>query len=99
MSREEDDLYWNYVVARFSAYRNVWWSLANEYDLMKHKTLEDWERCARILCEKDPYNHLRSIHNCHGFYDYNRPWITHCKDPEAGAVFKCRVCDEVAGNL
>ncbi len=78
MSSEEDDLYWNYVVTRFSAYRNVWWSLANEYDLMKHKTLEDWERYARILCEKDPYHHLRSIHNCHGFYDYNRPWITHC---------------------
>ena len=26
MSREEDDLYWKYVVARFAAYRNVWWS-------------------------------------------------------------------------
>jgi hypothetical protein len=85
MSREEDDLYWNYVIARFSAYRNVWWSLANEYDLMKHKTLEDWERYAQILCEKDPYHHLRSIHNCHGFYDYNRPWITHCSIQRQGS--------------
>ncbi len=78
MTKEQDDRYWNYVLARFSAYRNVWWSLANEYDLMEHKTLEDWERYASIICEKDPYNHLRSIHNCHGFYDYHRPWITHC---------------------
>lgn len=78
MSKEEDDLYWRYVLARFSAYRNVWWSLANEYDLMEHKTLKDWERYARIICEEDPYSHLRSIHNCHGFYDYRRPWITHC---------------------
>ena len=78
MSREEDDLYWNYVVARLSAYRNVWWSLANEYDLLKEKSLEDWERYASILCEKDPYTHLRSIHNCIEFYDYTRPWITHC---------------------
>lgn len=78
MSKEEDDLYWRYVLARFSAYRNVWWSLANEYDLMEHKTLKDWERYARIICEEDPYSHLRSIHNCHGFYDYRRPWVTHC---------------------
>ncbi len=78
MTKEQDDKYWNYVLARFSAYRNVWWSLANEYDLMENKTIEDWERYASIICKKDPYNHLRSIHNCHGFYDYHRPWITHC---------------------
>ena len=39
MSKEEDDLYWKYVIARFAAYRNVWWSLANEYDLMPQKSL------------------------------------------------------------
>ena len=42
MNAEEDDLYWNYIVARFSAYRNVWWSLANEYDLMPAKKQADW---------------------------------------------------------
>lgn len=78
MTPEQDDLYWHYVIARFSAYRNVWWSLANEYDLMPQKTIADWERYAQILCEKDPYHHLRSIHNCQSFYDYSRPWITHC---------------------
>jgi hypothetical protein len=78
MGREADDLYWNYVIARFSAYRNVWWSLANEYDVMRSKTLADWEHYAEILCRKDPYHHLRSIHNCIKYYDYMRPWITHC---------------------
>lgn len=78
MTREQDDLYWNYLLARFSAYRNVWWSLANEYDLMRAKTLADWEHYAALLCEKDPYNHLRSIHNCVSFYDFTRPWVTHC---------------------
>lgn len=78
MNAEQDDLYWNYVIARFSAFRNVWWSLANEYDVMAKKDTADWERYAAILCEKDPYNHLRSIHNCIAFYDYSRPWITHC---------------------
>ena len=78
MSTECDDLYWKYLIARVSAYRNVWWSLANEYDLMPWKTPADWERYASIICEKDAYNHLRSIHNCWSFYDYSRPWITHC---------------------
>lgn len=78
MSKEEDDLYWNYCVARFSAYRNVWWSLANEFDLLTAKTLADWERYAQILLEKDPYGHLRSIHNSQYLYDHNRPWVTHC---------------------
>lgn len=41
MPREADDLYWNYVIARFAAFRNVWWSLANEYDILKYKTEED----------------------------------------------------------
>ena len=78
MDRAADDLYWSYLIARFSAYRNLWWSLANEYDLMQAKTLEDWEHYAALLCEKDPVRHLRSVHNCVEFYDYSRPWVTHC---------------------
>ncbi len=78
MTAKQDDLYWEYVLARFSAYRNIWWSLANEYDLFPKKSLADWERYAKMVCEKDPYNHLRSIHNCLQFYDYRWPWITHC---------------------
>lgn len=78
MGREADDLYWKYCIARFSAYRNLWWSLANEYDLLKSKTLEDWEHYASLLCELDPYTHLRSVHNCMAFYGYTRPWVTHC---------------------
>ena len=78
MTREEDDLYWNYVIARFSAYHNVWWALANEYDLLKAKSEADWEHYADLLVRKDPYHHLRSIHNCRQMYDHSRPWITHC---------------------
>ena len=78
MSREADDLYWRYCIARFSAFRNVWWSLANEYDLMKDKTTEDWEHFASLLVDHDPYHHLRSIHNCGPFFDHTRSWITHC---------------------
>jgi len=78
MDRTADDLYWKYVLARFSCFRNIWWSLANEYDLLYDKTLEDWEHYADLILTYDPYHHLRSIHNCHAFYDFTRPWITHC---------------------
>ncbi len=77
MGAEADDRYLRYTVARLAAFRNVWWSLANEYDLMKSKSMSDWDRFFRIVREEDPHGHLRSIHNCRGFYDHGKPWITH----------------------
>lgn len=72
-----DDRYVRYVVRRLSAFANVWWSMANEYDLLWSKEESDWERLAAIVGEEDPVGHLNSIHNCRPFYDYSRPWITH----------------------
>ena len=88
MKPEDDELYWKYILARFSAYRNVWWSLANEYDLLAKKSIKDWERMAKTICEKDPYHHLRSIHHCRTMYDHTRPWITHCSIQRTD-VYKC----------
>jgi len=88
MTAEQDDFYWKYVIARFAAFRNVWWSLANEYDILRHKTIADWERYAAIICEKDPYHHLRSIHHCLQMYDHTRPWITHCSI-QRNDLYKC----------
>lgn len=78
MGAENDDLYVQYVVARYSAFRNVWWSLANEYDFVKTKEIEDWERIASVISENDKYHRLCSIHNGPQFYDFSKPWITHC---------------------
>lgn len=77
MDAEIDDRYLRYVVARLAAYRNVWWSMANEHDLMRNKTTADWDRFFRVVQESDPYQHLRSIHNCFAFYDHTKPWVTH----------------------
>jgi hypothetical protein len=76
LGADADDSYLRYVVARLGAYRNVWWSLANEYDLMDKQTA-DWDRLFRVVQTSDPYGHPRSIHNCRGFYDHTRPWVTH----------------------
>ena len=83
MGAENDEFYLKYVGARLSSMRNIWWSMANEYDLFMTKntyknTTEDWERLAKVISDNDPYHHLNSIHNCMKFYDYKKPWITHC---------------------
>ena len=78
MGRERSLNYLRYVVARLGAYSNIWWSMANEYDLFFTWTEEDWEACAAQVVKWDAANHLRSIHNCLKFYDHSRPWITHC---------------------
>jgi len=72
-----DERYVRYVVARLAAYRNVWWSLANEFDLMTAKSMADWDRLFRLVQQRDPVGHLRSVHNCRAFYDHSRPWVTH----------------------
>src|SRR5690606_8740691 len=77
MGTAADDRYVRYVVRRLNAFRNVWWSLANEYDLLAAKTEDDWERMAALVVEADATQHPLSIHNCFGFYDYSRSWITH----------------------
>ena len=77
MPPEANDRYLRYTVARLAAYRNVWWSLANEYDLVKTKTMADWDRFFRIVEESDPYQHLRSIHHSVVMYDHSKPWVTH----------------------
>jgi hypothetical protein len=80
MSEEQDYAYVQYLAARLAAYRNVWWSLANEYDfLLNTKPMHQWERYFHILEENDPYGHLRSIHNGdpEANYDHRKPWVTH----------------------
>lgn len=77
MPNDVDDFYLRYVVARLSAFRNVWWSIANEYDLVKAKTMSDWDRFFRIVQTEDPYGHLRSIHHSGVIYDHSKAWCTH----------------------
>jgi hypothetical protein len=77
MGAEADDFYLRYAIARLSAYRNVWWAIANEYDLVRSKTTADWDRFFRIVQSEDPYSHLRSIHHSRVIYDHSKPWCTH----------------------
>jgi hypothetical protein len=86
MPPEIDDRYLRYVLARFSAYRNVWWNLANEFDSMRFKQDTDWDRLFQIIQAEDPAQHPRSIHQEHRYYDVTRPWVTYMSIQNGGAV-------------
>jgi hypothetical protein len=77
MDRKTDDLYIDYIIARFAAYKNVWWSMANEYDFMKEKTPADWNHFIERFAKTDKFHHLIGIHNGSIIYDHTNPLLTH----------------------
>ncbi|MET9761730.1 DUF5605 domain-containing protein [Streptomyces sp. NPDC006372] len=77
MSPAADDRYLRYVVSRLAAHANVWWSLANEYDLLWSKNTDDWHRFASVIRARDPHGHLMSVHNWVELWDNNADWVTH----------------------
>ncbi|WP_416865743.1 MAG: DUF5060 domain-containing protein [Imperialibacter sp.] len=81
MGKEMNEKYVRYMIARLSAYRNVWWSLANEWDVPRIKETIAWEGIGTLLQKEDPHQRFRSIHNWYHdeshFYDHTRPWVTH----------------------
>jgi hypothetical protein len=110
LSPEAEERYLRYLIARFGAYRNVWWSLANEFDLMKSKTKQDFDRLIHLVEQIDPYQHLRSVHYSKVMYDYASAAVTHASlqtyDFDSGAKWahewnKPVVYDEVQyeGNI
>lgn len=100
MSDVEDDRYLRYCIARLGAFRNVWWSLANEYDFMTdrpaghrgNKQWEDWDRFFALLQKEDPHQRLRGIHNGSKWYDHTKEWVTHASiqtsDMNGGVRFR-----------
>jgi hypothetical protein len=92
MDAEADEFYLKYVIARFASYRNVWWSLANEFDFMADKKMEDWHHFYKVIVENDPYKHLAGIHNGRIWYDHTLPWVSHASvqtsDLDKGAEWR-----------
>ncbi len=74
MDAAHNEAYLRYVVARLAAFRNVWWTMANEYDLM---TSRDWDRLTKLVSDSDPYHHPVGNHNYGTWYDHSKPWIDH----------------------
>lgn len=77
MPQEDNLIYLDYLMRRLAAFPNVWWSLANEYDLCGAKSVKDWEEIEEYVAEQDAYHHLLSCHNCFKNWDFTRPNVTH----------------------
>ena len=77
LSTQDCLCYLDYCIRRLSAYRNVWWSLANEFDLMPARSMADWDVFGDKISAGDPYRHLVSIHHCLSIFP-KRDWMTHC---------------------
>ena len=77
LSMEDNLRYLDYLLRRLSAFPNLWWSLANEYDLCFNKTAEDFQVFARYIHENDPFRHPTSNHNCFKFWDAGDETISH----------------------
>jgi hypothetical protein len=78
--------YLKYIIARIACFRNVWWSLANEYDIKmldtKHMVVgydaRDWDVIGEFVKARDPSGHPISCHNIpFGRIYPDRPWMTH----------------------
>jgi hypothetical protein len=70
--------YIKYLTSRLSSFRNVWWSMANEFDFVKSKSMADWDLLTKTVVKSDPYRHLCSIHGSTGtYYPYWKPELTH----------------------
>lgn len=89
LTKEECMIYLDYAMRRLSAFPNVWWSLANEYELMESFELERWGEMASFIGENDPYGHMLSNHDIVQPWDFSHPCATHCclQSSEAEKIF------------
>lgn len=79
--------YIRYLTARLSSFRNVWWSMANEYDFFKHWKPEVWDELTHEVVANDPYRHLCSMHSSTAkYYAYWQPEFTHASIQDQAPV-------------
>lgn len=79
--------YLQYILARLGYFRNIWWSVANEWDLVKYKTHDEWLELSKYIYENGPYRHLSSIHGSTAKYiEYWQPYFTHASIQDEAPV-------------
>ncbi|MCI2069540.1 MAG: DUF4038 domain-containing protein [Bacilli bacterium] len=77
-SMPDNFAYLDYLLRRLGSWPHIWWSLANEYDLIPSMQYDDWEKIQDYIFEHEPFEHLMGIHQCFMAYDHSKPHITHC---------------------
>jgi len=87
MDEDQALFYLKYLIARVASFKNVWWSLANEYDIVMlpdKKGIKvgydarDWDVIGEFIKARDPSGHPISCHNIpFGRVYPDRPWMSH----------------------
>ena len=78
MGMEKNLQYLDYCIKRLGKLDNVWWSLANEYDLLLSEISEEnWYEIEEFVAKNDTRGHLISNHNCFLLWDVSRKNISH----------------------
>jgi hypothetical protein len=73
MGGPEEKMYYQYATARFAAYENLMWDIANEYHLFRTEAWAD--QMGTYLKMIDPYKHLISVHGHANFPFRKSPWV------------------------
>jgi len=103
MGGEDEQRYYRYAAARLAAYSNVMWDVANEYRLFRN---DAWaEKMGAFLRERDPYDHLTSVHGHGDFRFMKSPWADFAMyqvwDEAGGNAFmlRCRQKQAATGRI
>jgi len=73
MGNADEQRYYRYAAARYSAFENITWDVTNEYHLFRN---EAWvEKMGTLLKAVDPVKHLISVHGNAEFPFRKAPWV------------------------
>ena len=75
-----------YAIARLASYRNLWWSMADEFNAIQCKTPTIWDELFAAMMQYDPYDGLDGrepvreksiLQRGNVLYNYSQPFLTH----------------------
>jgi hypothetical protein len=73
MGNADEQRYYAFAVARYAAFENVMWDVANEYHLFRD---ENWvNKMGQFIKDQDPWKHLISVHGNADFPFRTAPWV------------------------
>lgn len=71
--KTDEQRYYAYAAARYGAYENLMWDIANEYHLFR--TVEWADKMGAYLKQQDAGHHLISVHGSSDFPFRKSPWV------------------------
>jgi hypothetical protein len=73
MGNVDEQRYYAYAAARYGAYENIMWDIANEYHLFR--TVEWADKMGPFLKQQDAGRHMISVHGSSDFPFRKSPWV------------------------